>query len=198
MKIMFSGVLLIVSWFCLSAENSEVPEEHKKPDEKFIEITEKVSVIELKSTDTVVYRTVNITPTEIVVLEFPEGVLLDGDPSGSVAVGHDAILKTDIIPSPLVVKVTAMLNETDLNSNLQIKLNCGITVIFNFRITLPDVASNRIIFTYPEFAEKNKREKDVFLELKLKLQKDHEKGESGSQQPPCCGKCERFFGILYV
>lgn len=162
-----------------TAEKAEIqvekhPEEIKKEKEKFIEITEKVSLIVIKNTDTVIYRTVNITPTEIVVLEFPEGVLLDGDPASSVAVGHDAILKTDIVPSPLVVKVTAMLNEIDLNSNLQIKLNCGITVIFNFRITLPEKASNRIIFTYPEYSEKNKKEKDAFLELKLKLQKEHE------------------------
>ena len=120
------------------------------------------------------YRKVNITPTEIVVLEFPDGILLDGDPSSSIAIGHDAILKAEVVPSPLVVKVTAMINEVDYNSNLQIKLNCGITVIFNFVITLPDKASNRIIFTYPEFQEKNKKEKDAFLALKVKLQQEHE------------------------
>lgn len=158
--------------FSLNAQ--EQPQEQVTQTEKFIEITEKVSVIKMLSTDTVIYRKVNITPTEVVVLEFPEGVLLDGDPSGSIAVGHDAILKTDVVPSPLVVKVTAMINEVDLNSNLQIKLNCGITVIFNFVITLPEKASNRIIFTYPEFTEKNKKEKDSFLALKLKLHKEHE------------------------
>ncbi len=166
-KIVLTAVAVLL-FFSVNAQ-----EQNPEP-EKFIEITEKVSVIKMLSTDTVIYRKVNITPTEVVVLEFPEGVLLDGDPSGSIAVGHDAILKTDVIPSPLVVKVTAMINEVDLNSNLQIKLNCGITVIFNFVITLPEKASNRIIFTYPEFTEKNKKEKDAFLELKLKLQKEHE------------------------
>ncbi|HSW60890.1 MAG TPA: hypothetical protein VLJ60_08830 [bacterium] len=166
-KIILTAVAVLL-FFSVNAQ--EQNPEHVK----FIEITEKVSVIKMLSTDTVIYRKVNITPTEIVVLEFPEEVLLDGDPSGSIAVGHDAILKTDVVPSPLVVKVTAMINEVDLNSNLQIKLNCGITVIFNFVITLPEKASNRIIFTYPEFTEKNKKEKDAFLELKLKLQKEHE------------------------
>ncbi|HQO92579.1 MAG TPA: hypothetical protein PLX56_09655 [bacterium] len=168
MKRIILTAVAVLLFFSVNAQ-----EQNPEP-EKFIEITEKVSVIKMLSTDTVIYRKVNITPTEVVVLEFPEGVLLDGDPSGSIAVGHDAILKTDVIPSPLVVKVTAMINEVDLNSNLQIKLNCGITVIFNFVITLPEKASNRIIFTYPEFTEKNKKEKDSFLELKLKLQKEHE------------------------
>ena len=170
----FSSVLLF--FYALSAEELKKPqlEIPAVEDNKFIEITEKVSIITIKSTDTVIYRTVNITPTEIVVLEFPEGVILDGDPDSSIAVGHDAILKTDIVPSPLVVKVTAMINEVDLNSNLQIKLNCGITAIFNFRITTQEKAANRVIFTYPEYSEKNKKEKDSFLALRIKLKKEHE------------------------
>ena len=180
-KIFF--ILLVLIFGVLTAENTVVVEQERKsetadvlPDKKpeFIEIKEKVSVIEMKSTDTVIYRKVNITPTEIVVLEFPDGILLDGDPSSSIAIGHDAILKAEVVPSPLVVKVTAMINEVDYNSNLQIKLNCGITVIFNFVVTLPDKASNRIIFTYQEFTEKNKKEKDAFLALKVKLQQEHE------------------------
>lgn len=180
-KIFF--ILLVLIFGILTAENTVVVEQERKsetadvlPDKKpeFIEIKEKVSVIEMKSTDTVIYRKVNITPTEIVVLEFPDGILLDGDPSSSIAIGHDAILKAEVVPSPLVVKVTAMINEVDYNSNLQIKLNCGITVIFNFVVTLPDKASNRIIFTYQEFTEKNKKEKDAFLALKVKLQEEHE------------------------
>lgn len=170
----FISLFTVFSFFIITGQQISTPEEIRKPDEKFIEITEKVSLITMKNTDTVIYRTVNITPTEIVVLEFPEGVLLDSDPDSSIAVGHDAILKTDLVPSPLTVKVTALINEVDLNSNLQIKLNCGITVIFNFRITTPEKASNRIIFTYPEYSEKNKKEKDAFLELKVKLQKEHD------------------------
>ncbi|MDX9727444.1 MAG: hypothetical protein RBT38_13770, partial [Bacteroidales bacterium] len=96
-KIVLTAVAVLL-FFSVNAQ-----EQNPEP-EKFIEITEKVSVIKMLSTDTVIYRKVNITPTEVVVLEFPEGVLLDGDPSGSIAVGHDAILKTDVIPSPLVVK----------------------------------------------------------------------------------------------
>lgn len=173
--VLISAVFFLMSLAAQEAEQAAAqpqPEAEKKPE--FIEITEKVSVIKMQNTDTVIYRKVNITPTEIVVLEFPDGILLDGDPSSSIAIGHDAILKAEVVPSPLVVKVTAMINEVDYNSNLQIKLNCGITVIFNFVITLPDKASNRIIFTYPEFQEKNKKEKDAFLALKVKLQQEHE------------------------
>ena len=183
MRIKFVTFILLFLSLFLSAQTQEVQEVQKtdqKTDQKenadgpkFEEIKEKVSLIVMKSSDNVIYRTVNITPTEVVVLEFPKGVLLDGDPASSIAIGHDAILQTDLVPSPLVIKVTALQNQVNLNSNLQVKLNCGITIIFNFRITLPDKASNRIIFTYPEWTEKNAKQRDELLELKVKLQKEH-------------------------
>jgi hypothetical protein len=167
------SLLLLIFFFInlyVIGENIKV-EQEVAPTNKYIEIKEKVSVIKLTTADTVVYRTINITPTEVVVLEFPEGILLGGNPETAIAVGHDAILQTDIVPSPLVVKVTALVNQVGINSNLQIKLNCGITVIFNFKVTTPDIASNRVIFSYPEFTAKSKHQKDELLALKLKLQK---------------------------
>jgi len=161
--------------FCLSA--AEAPKA-AKPDERFIPITEKVATIELKNSDTVIYRTVGIAIGEVLVLEFPEGVTLVGDP----VVGDHALLKAEVEVSPLAVKVWALpfpgVAENEmwgLNTNLQLKTNVGITFIINFRVSEPAKASNRVIFTYPEFTAKQKAMQDTLIELKNKLHEEHKK-----------------------
>ena len=178
MKLFLSLVFIMLFSFVSSAEeaeeikkNEEVQKEEKK--EEAIKIEKKISLIELKSTDTIIYRSVDISPTEMFVMEFPKGIGLDGSAASAIAVGHDQIIKVDLIPSPLTVKVAALQNIPELKTNLQIKLNCGITVIFNFRIVAENAAS-RVIFSYPEYEQQLEKDKDAFLALKVKLQKEYE------------------------
>ena len=80
--VLIGAVFFLMSLAAQEAEQAAAqpqPEAEKKPE--FIEITEKVSVIKMQNTDTVIYRKVNITPTEIVVLEFPDGILLEDSES---------------------------------------------------------------------------------------------------------------------
>lgn len=167
---MKKGFILLVFLFTLFLSAQE---EEKPKDKRFIPIKEKIAVIELKTSDTVLYRTVNITPTEIFVIEFPENMLLDGDVNTAIAVGHSKIIKPEVVPSPLQIRVKAISNQLGANSNLQIKTNAGITIIFDFIITERDEASNRIIFSFPELTNKNKKDRDSFLALKVKLQQEH-------------------------
>ncbi len=161
--------------FCLLA--AEAPKA-VKPDERFIPITEKVATVELTNSDTVIYRTVGIAIGEVLVLEFPEGVTLVGDP----VIGDHALLKAEVEVNPLAVKVWALpfqgVAENEmwgLNTNLQLKTNVGITFIINFRVSEPAKASNRVIFTYPEFTAKQRTMQDTLIELKNKLHEEHKK-----------------------
>ncbi len=159
-------------------QKAEPPKEEKKPDTRFIPITDKVASIELKTTDTIIYRTVNIGIGEVLVMEFPAGILLDGDP----VIGDAALLRAEIEANPLAVKVWALpfqgVSESEmwgLNTNLQLKTNIGITFIINFKVEAVEKASNRIIFTYPEFTAKQKAQQDSLIELKNKLNEEHKK-----------------------
>lgn len=175
-----------------------------KQDDRFIPITEKVATIELKNTDTILYRTVNIAIGEVLVLEYPEGVTLLGDP----VIGDNALLKADIEANPLAVKVWALpfqgVAENEmwgLNTNLQVRTNVGITFIVNFRVSEAAKASNRIVFTYPEFTSKQKAMQDTLVELKNKLHEEHKKAMSEIDKLAESKKLEfltREFGEFYM
>jgi len=178
--VIFSSIALAASgWFLFSMPvvSAEIPK-GVKADERFIPITDKVATIELTESDTVLYRTVGIAIGEVLVLEFPEGVTLAGDP----VIGDNALLKAEVEVNPLAIKVWALpfqgVAENEmwgLNTNLQLKTNVGITFIINFKIQPPDKASNRIVFTYPAFSAKQKAMQDQFIVLKNKLQEEHKK-----------------------
>lgn len=150
----------------------------QKKDERFVPITDKVATIELKSSDTVIYRTANIGIGEALVLEFPDGIVLAGNP----VVGDNALLKIEVEVNPLMLKVWSLpfqgVSESEMwgiNTNLQIRTNVGVTIIINFVVQSVDKASNRIIFTYPEFSAKQKDMQDQFIVLKNALQEEHKK-----------------------
>lgn len=161
------------------AETSEKQTDKKdKQSDKFIPITKKVEAIELKNSDVVLYRTVNIGIGEVIVLEFPEGITLSGQP----VIGDSALLNVEVDPSPLNLKVWAKTfsgtpenHMWGLNTNLQFKINAGITFIINFKIAPVKKASNRIIFSYPEFTQQHKDMQKQLVRLKNKLQKEHDK-----------------------
>ena len=61
--VLIGAVFFLMSLAAQEAEQAAAqpqPEAEKKPE--FVEITEKVSVIKMQNTDTVIYRKVNITP----------------------------------------------------------------------------------------------------------------------------------------
>ena len=127
---------------------------------KFIPITEKVAVITIQNSDTVIYRTVNIALGEVFVFEFPENISLTETPT----VGDAALLKIEVETEPLKMKVWALMFEEaseealmyGLSSNVQFKINSGQTFIFNFVVRPSEEAGNRIIFSYPEWRYINK------------------------------------------
>lgn len=170
-RVLFTVLIFLTCILYAHDEQEKTTEEITKKE--IPTITEKISVIELTTADTVIYRNVNIAPTEVLVLEFPEGIQLSGDVSQALAIGHDSIIKADVIPSPLIIKVTALQYQVGLNTNLQIKTNAGITMIFNFKTEDPKKSSNRIIFTFPEYTNQMKKDRDSFLQLKLKLQEEY-------------------------
>lgn len=163
------------------AATKEDPLAVQKKDERFVPITEKVATIELKTNDTVIYRTVNIGIGEALVLEFPEGVVLAGNP----VVGDSALLKIEVDVNPLTLKVWSLpfqgVAENEMwgiNTNLQLRTNVGVTFIINFVVSSVEKASNRIIITYPEFTAKQKDMQDQFVVLKNALQEEHKKAMS--------------------
>ena len=72
---------------------------------KFIPITEKVAVITISNSDTVIYRTVNIALGEVFVFEFPENISLTENPT----VGDAGLLKIEVETEPLKMKVWGLM-----------------------------------------------------------------------------------------
>lgn len=153
-----------------------------KPDERFIPITEKVSVITLKNSDTVVYRTVNIAIGEVFVIEFPKNIILDEMPT----VGDAGMLKVEVESNPLKMKIWGLMfpNTPEsamygLGSNVQFKINTGQTFIFNLVLQPTDKASNRIIFSYPEFENAQSEIQKQIVEMKKALEEEFQKKTAG-------------------
>ena len=146
---------------------------------KFIPITEKVAVITISNSDTVIYRTVNIALGEVFVFEFPENISITETPT----VGDAGLLKIEVETEPLKMKVWGlMFSEAPeealmygLSSNVQFKINSGQAFIFNFVISPPEEASNRIIFSYPEWEESNKAVNKHLETLRKELESKYEK-----------------------
>ncbi|MGI6394348.1 MAG: hypothetical protein ACOX2F_06420 [bacterium] len=163
--------------------------EVKTKDPRFVPITEKVAVITLKNSDTVIYRTVNIAIGEVFVIEFPKNITLEENPT----VGDAGLLKIEVESEPLKMRMWGlMFPDADevsmygLNSNIQFKINSGQTFIFNMVLQPAENASNRIIFSYPEWENAQKdinrqleaMKKEILAEYKRKeenLQKESEK-----------------------
>ena len=146
---------------------------------KFIPITEKVSVITIQNSDTVIYRTVNIALGEVFVFEFPENISLTETPT----VGDAGLLKIEVETEPLKMKVWGlMFSEAPeealmygLSSNVQFKINSGQAFIFNFVISPTEEASNRIIFSYPEWESSNKAVNKHLEMLRRELEEKYDK-----------------------
>lgn len=181
----FIAVMVFSGIFFLKAEELIV----KNKDPRFVPITEKVSVITLKNSDNVIYRTVNIAIGEVFVIEFPGNITLHENPT----IGDAGLLKIEVENDPLKMKVWGLMfpeaSESSmygLNSNIQFKINSGQTFILNLVLQPAANASNRIIFSYPEWetAQKDinrqiealKKEQNAEYEKKMKsIEKESEK-----------------------
>jgi hypothetical protein len=169
--------LLICIFLTLSGEGEKVEVKEVK-DPRFIPITEKVSVITLKNSDTVIYRTVNIAIGEVFVIEFPKNISLEENPT----VGDAGLLKIEVESDPLKMKIWGLMfpetPESDmygLNSNMQFKINSGQTFILNMVLQPATNASNRIIFTYPEWEDAQKDVNRQIEAVKKSLQAEFDK-----------------------
>ncbi len=138
----------------------------------------KIAEIEVSSDDRVIYKTVDVSIGEVLVLEFPEDVSLEEKP----VLGDAALLKVEIETSPLRVKVWGLLfadlPETrmyGLNTNLQISLNTGTSLIINFRIAPSSEATSRIIFTFPYFTKQRREVQEMLISMRNKLEKNYRK-----------------------
>ncbi|MBP5407218.1 hypothetical protein J6Z19_08760 [bacterium] len=152
---------------------------NEKDKSKFIPITEKVAVITIQNSDTVIYRTVNIALGEVFVFEFPENISLTETPT----VGDAGLLKIEVETDPLKMKVWGLMFDEaseeslmyGISSNVQFKINSGQTFIFNFVIRPSEEASNRIIFSYPEWETSNKAVNRHLEMLRKELEEKYEK-----------------------
>lgn len=170
-------LILLALFSALSAYGRDFDSAEEKA--KFIPITEKVAVITISSSDTVIYRTVNIALGEVFVFEFPENILLTETPT----VGDAGLLKIEVETEPLKMKVWGlMFSEAPeealmygLSSNVQFKINSGQAFIFNFVISPTENASNRIIFSYPEWETSNKAVNKHLEMLRKELEEKYEK-----------------------
>jgi len=154
--------------------------------DQYTTVTTKVYNQALSSKDTVVYLRVNVAIGEALVIEYPDGISLAG---GEPVIGDVSLLKVETTPSPLMIRVWGKIFQGstegqmyNLNGNVQFKTNVGITFIFNFIITPPESASNRIVFTYPEFEGQMKEAQKALAILKNKLQTDYETKEKNLDQ----------------
>jgi len=171
----FKILLIIFSFFTVTADDTI---EVKTKDPRFIPITEKVAVIKLKNSDTVIYRTVNIAIGEVFVLEFPKNIILEETPT----IGDAGLLKIEVENDPLKMRVWGLMfpdaDESSmygLNSNIQFKINSGQTFIFNMVLQPAANASNRIIFSYPEWENAQKDINRQLEILKKELMNEHGK-----------------------
>ncbi len=170
-------LILLALFSALSAYGRDFDSAEEKA--KFIPITEKVAVITISSSDTVIYRTVNIALGEVFVFEFPENISLTETPT----VGDAGLLKIEVETEPLKMKVWGlMFSEAPeealmygLSSNVQFKINSGQAFIFNFVISPTEDASNRIIFSYPEWETSNKAVNKHLEMLRKELEEKYEK-----------------------
>ena len=151
------AILIILLVCCVVLKSDDLKIGSNDPG--FIPIKEKVSVFVLKNSDSVIYRTVNIAIGEVFVLEFPENISLDENPT----VGDAGMLKIEVETEPLKMKIWGLIfpdmNEESmygLNSNVQFKINSGQTFIFNLVLGPAANSSNRIIFSYPEWENSQK------------------------------------------
>jgi hypothetical protein len=145
---------------------------------KFTPITDKVAVIKLKTTDTVIYRTVNIAIGEVFVIEFPKNIVLDETPT----IGDAGLLKIEVENDPLKIRVWGLMfpNTPEsamygLNSNIQFKINSGQTFILNMVLQPAKDASNRIIISYPEWENSQMEVNKQLEKLRNKLNEEYEK-----------------------
>lgn len=157
----------------LSAEESQ-----KAVDQASQPITEKVSVITIKNSDTVIYRTINIAIGEVFVIEFPQNIRLAENPT----IGDAGLLQVEVEEDPLKMKIWGLMfpdtpeeQMYGLNSNVQFKINSGQTMIFNLILSEPGRASNRVIFSYPEWENANKELNRELEVIRKELEKEHEK-----------------------
>jgi len=145
---------------------------------KFTPITEKVAIIKLKTTDTVIYRTVNIAIGEVFVVEFPENITLKETPT----IGDAGLLKIEVDNNPLKIRVWGLMfpNTPEsamygLNSNIQFKINSGQTFILNMVLQPARDASNRVIISYPQWEKGQKEVNNQLEKLRSKLMSEFEK-----------------------
>ena len=171
----FKIIIIMFSFFAVMADDTI---EVKAKDPRFIPITEKVAVITLKNSDTVIYRTVNIAIGEVFVLEFPKNIILEETPT----IGDAGLLKIEVENDPLKMRIWGLMfpdaDESSmygLNSNIQFKINSGTTFIFNMVLQPAANASNRIIFSYPEWENAQKDINRQLETLKKDLMNEHGK-----------------------
>jgi len=145
---------------------------------KFTPITEKVAVIELKTSDTVIYRTVNLAIGEVFVIEFPKNIVLNETPT----IGDAGLLKIEVENDPLKIRIWGLMfpntpesSMYGLNSNIQFKINSGQTFILNMVLRPASEASNRVIFTYPQWENSQKEVNQQLEKLRNKLNNEFEK-----------------------
>lgn len=162
--------------FLIFILNGEEGLDVKTKDPRFIPITEKVAVITLKNSDTVIYRTVNIAIGEVFVIEFPKNIFLEETPT----VGDAGLLKIEVENDPLKMRIWGLMfpdaeesSMYGLNSNIQFKINSGQTFIFNMVLQPAANAGNRIIFSYPEWENAQKDINRQLEVLKKKLIEEH-------------------------
>lgn len=145
-------------------------------------ITEKVSVITIKNSDTVIYRSVNIAIGEVFVIEFPPDIRLAENPT----IGDAGLLQIEVEEDPLKMKIWGLMfpdtpeeQMYGLNSNVQFKINSGQTFILNLILSGPANASNRLIFSYPEWEKASKELNRELEAIRKELEKEHEKKMKG-------------------
>lgn len=161
-------ILIILITTVLFAQNSiDSP--------KFTPITEKVAIIELKTSDTVIYRTVNIAIGEVFVIEFPRNITLNETPT----IGDAGLLKIEVENDPLKIRIWGLMfpntpesSMYGLNSNIQFKINSGQTFILNMVLQPAKEASNRVIITYPQWENSQKEVTSQLEKLRNKLSKE--------------------------
>lgn len=176
MNVRIASIFVFLICLLFSVKSEELKVENK--DARFIPITEKVAVITIKNSDTVIYRTVNIAIGEVFVIEFPHNLVLEENPT----IGDAGLLKIEVENDPLKMKIWGlMFPETPessmygLNSNIQFKINSGQTFIFNLILQPAVNAGNRIIFSYPEWETAQKDINRQIETLKKELINEHDK-----------------------
>ncbi len=140
-----------------------------------ITIKDKVFNYNIKMQDKTLYFKALVAIGRAATISFPDDIKIVGTPT----IGNDKMLRDQIIPAPLELKIWGMKFKEDTDElemegqscNYTVKLNTGQTLVFEITIVAPQFAVSVINFSFSEFEKQIGEVKKYWIEKEAELKK---------------------------